>query len=195
MSIETEIKAHVNDDILEDVKAKLCNLTFCETLGEISKFDVYWALTEDGDPMFRTRKELDSGKPRVLFTAKPHKEKNSRGTENNEELEFETPYNQWDSILTFLSGIGFQVCRLKWKKGWHYNIEHNGFHIHAELLNVKYLGWFLEMEICSNKEDNLDVKEEDRALRDILSFVGISEDCVEGTGYNKMLKAIGHDKG
>ncbi len=101
MSIETEIKAHVNDERIEDVKTKLCNLPSCKVLGEISKFDMYWSLTEDGNPMFRTRKEIDAGKPRVLFTAKPHKEKDSKGTENNEELEFEAPYNQWDSILTF----------------------------------------------------------------------------------------------
>ena len=72
---------------------------------------------------------------------------------------------------------------------------HNGFEVHAELLEVKYLGWFLEMEICSEESNDEDLEAEDKALREILSLVGLDEGAVESLGYNRMLKAIGHEKG
>lgn len=194
MSIETEIKAHVEDSIVEEVKARLLSLKPCIEHGSISKFDLYWSTTEDGDPVFRTRREMDAGKPRVLFTAKPHKTKSQGGTESNEELEFSVSDRQWDDVLRFVDGIGYKVCRVKWKNGWHCTLVHDGFEIHAELLNVKYLGWFLEMEICSD-DDGIDFAAADKALREVLSIAGVDEDAIEPTGYNKMLKAIGHDRG
>lgn len=195
MSIETEIKAHVDENMVENVKSKLLSIPSCVDHGNISKFDIYWSTSDDGDPIFRTRKELDNGRVRVLFTAKPHKKKSARGTENNEEFEFEASGNQWDRILEFANGTGYKVCRVKWKKGWHCTLMHNGFEVHAELLEVKYLGWFLEMEICSEESNDDALEAEDRALREILSFVGLNEDSVESLGYNKMLRAIGHEKG
>jgi len=195
MSFETEIKAHVSNDMVDSVKKRLLEVPSCVEHGQISKFDIYWSSTSDGDPFFRTRQEVDSGKPRVLFTAKPHKNKSLTGTENNEELEFEAPSHEWDNILSFLSGIGYEVCRIKWKKGWHCSIVHNGYDIHAELLNVRYLGWFLEMEICTKDSNPTAVKSEDCALREVLTIAGLKEDAIEATGYNKLLKAIGKEKG
>lgn len=195
MSIETEIKAHVDESMVDSVRSKLLSMQSCMDHGNISKFDIYWAASDDGDPIFRTRKELNNGKVRVLFTAKPHKTKSASGTENNEEFEFEAPGSQWDRILEFANGTGYKVCRVKWKKGWHCTLVHNGFEVHAELLEVKYLGWFLEMEICSEDSNDEDLEAEDKALREILSFVGLDEGAVESLGYNRMLKAIGHEKG
>lgn len=194
MSIETEIKAHVDESMVEEVKARLLSLEPCIEHGSISKFDLYWSTTEDGDPVFRTRREMDAGKPRVLFTAKPHKTKSQGGTESNEELEFSVSDRQWDDVLRFVDGIGYKICRVKWKNGWHCTLVHDGFEIHAELLNVKYLGWFLEMEICSD-DDGIDFAAADKALREVLSIAGVDEEAIEPTGYNRMLKAIGHDRG
>lgn len=195
MSIETEIKAHVEESMVETVKSKLLSMSSCIDHGNISKFDIYWSTTDEGDPLFRTRRELNDGKVRVLFTAKPHKSKSERGTENNEEFEFEAAGSQWDGILEFANGIGYKVCRVKWKRGWHCTIPNEGFEIHAELLEVKYLGWFIEMEICSKNASETDLAAEDKALRNLLMKVGLSQSAIEPTGYNKLLKAIGHEKG
>jgi predicted adenylyl cyclase CyaB len=195
MSFETEIKAHVQEDMVETVKNKLKCFPSCVEHGDISKFDVYWSDSEEGDPLFRTRKETCNGKTDVLFTAKPSKSKTKTGTEKNVELEFEASGDQWERILEFVKGTGYKVCRIKWKTGWHCTIEHKGFEIHAELLEVRYLGWFLEMEICTESDADLDFIAADKALREVLAQMGINQSAVEPLGYNKMLRALGHSKG
>ena len=194
MSYEIELKAHV---VAEDVgRVRDClSSAGAEYLGPIEKFDIYWASSPDGEPVFRTRRQLTVHGPEVLFTAKPSKTKSEKGTENNRELEFTAPDRQWDNVLTFCSGIGLQVCRLKWKKGHEYSVDIDGFTVHAELLDVRYLGWFLEMEICVDDIDAVDADAADKTLRKLLSLVGISEDAVEGRGYNRMLRDIGKEKG
>lgn len=194
MSYEIELKAHV---VPEDVgRVRECLLSAgAEYIGPTDKFDIYWAKTPDGEPVFRTRRQLTANGPEVLFTAKPNKTKSEKGTEENQELEFCTPDRQWDNVLTFCSGIGLQVCRLKWKKGYEYNVVIDGFSIHAELLDVRYLGWFLELEICVDDIASVDAAAADGALRKLLSLAGVSEDAVEGRGYNKMLREVGKEKG
>ena len=195
MAFEIELKAHVDESKVESVRNALSNISGAKCLGPEHKFDMYWSKTDDGEPLFRTRREVTSEGPQVIFTAKPCKAKTEKGTEENQEFEFSCPDTQWDNILTFCSNLGLQVCRLKWKKGVEFMVEHNGFKIHAELLDVKYLGCFLEMEICSASLDGFDLESADKSLREVLALVGISEDAVEKRGYNRMLKAIGHDKG
>ena len=123
MGYEIELKAHVKDEQLDSVKSAISSLPDVRQLGPINKFDMYWSRTEDGDPLFRTRREATAEGSHVLFTAKPNKTRTSDGTEENQELEFIAPDSQWDSILTFCSGLGLEVCRLKWKKGFHYHIK------------------------------------------------------------------------
>ena len=195
MGYEIELKAHVSENQLDDVRSAISALPEVDILGPINKFDMYWSQTEDGDPLFRTRREASADGSHVLFTAKPNKTRTADGTEENQELEFTAPDSQWDSILTFCSGLGLQVCRLKWKKGSHYHAVFGGYDIHIELLNVKYLNWFVEMEICPPSLEGFDVDNAHNVLRDLLSTIGISEDAIEHVGYNKLLKAIGHDKG
>ena len=168
MSYEIEIKARVKDEQLESVKDAISALPGVKILGSINKFDMYWSQTDDGEPLFRTRREMSSAGPSILFTAKPTKTKTEKGTEENRELEFRVPDTQWDEILTFWSSIGLQVCRLKWKNGFHYLFECEDYPVHIELLDVKYLGWFLEMEICLDSMEGVDVNAADRALRDLL---------------------------
>ena len=195
MGYEIELKAHVKDEQLDSVKSAISGLPDIRELGPINKFDMYWSQTEDGDPLFRTRREASAEGSHVLFTAKPNKTRTSDGTEENQELEFTAPDTQWDNILTFCSGLGLQVCRLKWKKGFHYHTIFEDYDIHVELLNVKYLGWFLETEICPPSLEGFDVENAHKVLRDLLAAIGISEDAIEHVGYNKLLKAICHDKG
>ncbi|MBO4410295.1 MAG: hypothetical protein J5775_06040 [Spirochaetales bacterium] len=195
MAYEIELKAHVDEEILDAVRKTLEDYPGSESLGAVSKFDMYWSQTDDGDPVFRTRREMTKDGPRVLFTAKPSKVKTEKGTEENQEFEFTAPDGQWDNILTFCSGLGLQVCRLKWKKGFGYRFMQDGFCIHAELLEVKYLGWFLEIEICPKSLDGFDVEAADRALRKVLAAAGIDESRVEPRGYNRMLRLCGREKG
>ena len=195
MSYEIELKARIAADDLDRLKDSLLSVPGMRYIGPTDKFDIYWSKTDDGEPLFRTRRQLTTKGPEVLFTAKPSKTKTADGTEENQELEFYSPDRQWDNILTFFSGIGLQVCRLKWKKGTGYLVEMDGFCIHVEILDVRFLGWFLEMEICPRTLEGFDIDAADRALRHVLSIAGLSEDAVESRGYNRMLKAMGHDRG
>lgn len=195
MAYEIELKARVEENELDRVKSAILALPGVKELGNTSKFDIYWSYTEDGDPVFRTRREMTENGPDILFTAKPSKTKSEKGTEENHELEFNCPDTQWDRVLAFWSGIGFQVCRLKWKKGTGYRVMIDGFDIHIELLNIRFLGWYLEMEICPETLEGFDKDAADKVLRKILALCDISEDAVEVRGYNKMLKEIGKDRG
>ncbi len=192
MAFEIELKAHVDETMVKSVDKALAGISGAEYQGETHKFDMYWSTTDNGDPLFRTRREMTKDGPMVLFTAKPSKTRTDKGTEENQEFEFTSPDDQWDNILTFCSNLGLQVCRLKWKRGVGYMLTMDGFEVHAELLEVKYLGWFLEMEICPKTLEGFDLEGADRALRKILAITGISEDAVESRGYNRMLREIGH---
>ena len=195
MAYEIELKAHVRESELDSVIEKLLGIPGTKALGHTSKFDIYWSKTEDGDPLFRTRREMTDDGPRILFTAKPSKKRKEDGTEENQELEFLVPDSQWDDVMNFCNGLSLQVCRLKWKKGTGYQVQMDGFSIHVELLDVRYIGWFIEMEICPQTLDGFDMDAAELTLRNLLSFVGLSADDIEHLGYNKLLKAIGHDRG
>ncbi len=199
MSAEIELKAHLEDDAVDDVVCRLKSMSGAEYLGEVRKYDIYWSHTEEGDPEFRTRQEtaLDASgceTHRIIFTQKPMKRKDY-STEYNVENEFEAAPGEWKRILAFIAGIGLVACRIKEKEGFHFRVCMDGQEMHSEILNVKHLGWFIETEICGDDIDAMDKKAAERALYALLRVLGISETAVEPRGYNKMLKAAGHERG
>ncbi len=194
MGFEIEIKAHVPPERVESIREFLSSYPGSEDQGTIDKCDIYWADNEDDPPRFRTRLEKTDKGAAVLFTAKPLKKKDYL-TEYNVENEFTADCDQWENVLEFVSGLGMKVCRRKWKKGYAWFADQDGFRIHAELLEVKYLGWFLEMEICSKHEEDIDKTAAEVALFKLLDQAGVSRSAVEPIGYNKLLVAAGHERG
>ncbi|MCR4676184.1 MAG: adenylate cyclase [Sphaerochaetaceae bacterium] len=194
MGCEIETKAHVEESDVKRLYNLIDSFEDSRLIGEIDKEDIYWAHAENDPPSFRTRREFSSKGARILFTSKPLKKKDY-STEYNIENEFECAPDQWDNILNFVRGLGFVVCRLKWKKGWEFMVMQDGFEVHVEILNVKFLGWFLEMEICGDNLDDMDKEGCDRALFNLLDRCRISRDAVEIRGFNKLLTAAGHPRG
>lgn len=194
MGFEVEIKAHVSEDNVPLIRSFFDNNREASFCGCTDKQDVYWAKNETDPPMFRTRLEKTDNGAEVLFTSKPLKKKDYL-TEYNVENEFSAGSDQWEDVLHFVSGLGLKVCRRKWKKGYGWFVDVDGFNIHAELLDVRFLGWFLEMEICSKNEDDIDKIAAEKALFKLLKMVGVSEKNVEPVGYNKLLVAAGHERG
>lgn len=194
MGFEVEIKAHVSEDNVPLIRSFFDNNKEASFCGCTDKQDVYWAKNETDPPMFRTRHEKTDNGAEVLFTSKPLKKKDYL-TEYNVENEFSARSDQWEDVLHFVSGLGLKVCRRKWKKGYGWFVDVDGFNIHAELLDVRFLGWFLEMEICSKNEDDIDKAAAEKALFKLLKMVGVSEKNVEPVGYNKLLVAAGHERG
>lgn len=194
MGCEIEIKAHVKDNRFDAVKEKLAAIPEGKYLGTTDKEDIYWAHSSTDEPVFRTRKQVENGIPTILFTSKPLKTKDYK-TEVNVENEFEASSAQWEGILSFVKGLGFVPCRRKWKRGVHYMIPVNGFDIHAELLYVRHLGNFLEMEICAEDINDVNKEEAKKALYELLKTAGLPKTAVEAKGYNKMLTALGRQLG
>ncbi|MCF0237898.1 MAG: CYTH domain-containing protein [Sphaerochaetaceae bacterium] len=197
MAYEIELKAWVEDENVEEVKAILSKISCSEVcLEEVHKDDIYWALSEDNDDsLFRTRLEKIGDKEEILFTRKPSKSKDETGIEFNEEVEYCVSANQWENVLKFIPAMGYEIVKHKWKDGWHCYINKNSFDIHVELLKVKFLGWFLEMEICPSTLEGFDSLSANNTLKEILRICNISLSSVEPRGYNRMLTAIGKDKG
>lgn len=194
MSCEIELKAHIADCDVDNLVQQIKKLEKCKYLGKVDKYDIYWSDTEDGEPKFRTRLEHSSDGERVLFTQKPLKSKDYC-TEYNVENEFETDVSQWQKILEFLDCAGLKKCRIKEKNGYHFIIELDNFEMHCEVLNVKYLGWFIETEICGNNLEQMDTAGAEKALYHLLDILKVDLSAVEPKGYNKLLRAVGHEKG
>ena len=83
MAYEIELKAHVAAEQVPDVKVRLMAVPGIRYIGETDKFDIYWSKTPDGEPVFRTRRQMTSEGPDDLFTAKPHKKKSAKGNVEN----------------------------------------------------------------------------------------------------------------
>lgn len=194
MSFEIEIKAHIADNELNTVKSFFDSYATSLNLGEIDKDDVYWGRPDNlKKAVFRTRREKTSDGYRILFTAKPQKTA-SNGIECNTEIEF-SAQDSWEECLSFQKALGFTVVRHKFKTGWHYLVKLNGFEIHAEILNIKYLGYFLEMEICPETLEGFNKEEAVKTLKDLLILSSLSLNAIEARGYNDMLIECGHQLG
>ena len=79
---------------------------------------------------------------------------------------------------------GYRVFIHKYKKGWSWHLDD----VHIELLDVRHLGPFLEMEILSAK----DGFEANRASYDrlfsVLHDLGLGDGAVEERSYQEMLR-------
>ncbi|MCQ2397782.1 MAG: CYTH domain-containing protein [Sphaerochaetaceae bacterium] len=194
MGYEIELKAHIDEQEVERLLSKIRNFEGTVDLGRINKEDIYWADSDDSEPVFRTRYEVFSDGSRILFTSKPYKTK-TVGTEFNTENEFTVSADQWDKVIKFVRGLGLCVCRHKYKNGWHFECQQDGFNIHAEILEVKYLGYFLEMEIAGDDNDDVDKIAAETSLHRLLENLNVSSEAIEPKGYNRMLTECGHRLG
>ena len=173
MAYEVEIKAHAYPELKEVLDR------FCSAEGHaVDKDDIYFAFPTDTSPKFRIRTCGDE----LLITAKRNHREN--GLECNEELEFSHSAKDKDVMIKMAHMLGYVEFLRKQKKGyeWHYK------DVHIELLNVKTLGWFLEMEIMSDTNDKEKNRDKILLLYSILNNVGLCSCDVESKSYQQMLK-------
>ncbi len=177
MGYEVEIKAHASPEL----KAVIDSFTSSEGVF-ISKKDIYYAENGDISPRFRIRKEND----KLVITVKKNNRVN--GVECNEELEFEhTPASDIEVMEKMADHLGYKVFIHKSKEGWHWHF--NGVHI--ELLDVHHLGWFLEMEIISEKQTHEANTDNILKLYALLEAFGLSRCDIEERSYQLMLQSAG----
>lgn len=192
MSIEIELKAHIND--VEAVKRLLYKKAVF--LWGFEKDDTYWSGETSGEmPPFRTRlrrekRTLSDGSVKSSFFVTYKTKETHDGIEINEEKEFEVsfknPPDKESVFEEFLRRMGLEPEISKRKRGWAFN--KNG--ITAELCDVEGLGWFVELEILA--DENLINKEEiystsKNRLLDLLESLGIEKNAIESRYYTEML--------
>ena len=174
MAFEIEIKAHARAGLKERIDA------YCAAEGEaVIKDDTYYCFPGDERPRFRIRREND----RILVSAK----RNLRldGLECNREVEFwHDDAGDLDVMHEMALMLGNEVLIHKHKAGWSWMKGE----VHIELLDVRHLGWFLEMEIISDKAGFENNSENYGRLYEILAAVGLDRSAVEAKSYQEMLR-------
>ena len=195
MVTEIELKAHVqNSEALKLLLQKNAIFLFF-----FEKNDNYWIQTtpyvtknpplapfSSGLRIRRERRTLPDGTIESLSLA-TYKIKEVRdGVEINEEREFAV--DPASGFEEFLIHMGFVSGISKQKRGCAFSREG----ISAELLEVKGLGWFLELEIiiedikAGNKREEAAAQAKKRLLA-FLDSLGIEREAIESRFYSEML--------
>ena len=195
---EIELKAWVDDIPATENKIN----EFAKYIGLTEKRDTYWRKknTEIG---IRIRQE--TGKP-IIAT---WKQKNLRQNEFevNTEREFiigstdfakdTIPNKKNETSLKsalsnfedFLKTSDFEISLQKYKstKTWHHKTEKFNL-ITIEISYVEFLGYFIEIEILSEKNDDETITKAQNCLHQTLQKCGISKEKIETRFYWKLLK-------
>ncbi|MDR0496060.1 MAG: class IV adenylate cyclase [Treponema sp.] len=185
MAIEIELKAHVEnyDELKLLLKEK------AEYLYAFEKEDNYWKGADLPKSGLRLRSEKrthpDGTEESVALATYKFKEVRE-GIEVNDEREFSVDSAaQLENLLKLLA---LQPCNSKQKIGWAFT--HKG--ITAELLEVKGLGWFLELEItginAADSNSNENFAEGKKRLLDFLDSLDIKREAIESRFYMEMLR-------
>lgn len=184
---EIELKAHVDD--WKATEERL--MSFARFVGRVQKDDAYWVIFKDGKKIqARIRRESDGtdGETKTFLT---YKKKESRvdggGTVYEVNDEKECTVSDAAVLESLFSDIGMKVDIRKQKKI-------TGFQAgeaHIELCSVPPLGDFIEIEILSEKNDELTIAEKRVTLIEILGRCGIPKDKIESRYYSEMLRERG----
>ena len=191
MATEIELKAHVGD--VEEIKRVLFEKAVF--LWEFKKEDSYWyreISPGTPGPRFRLRREkltFPGGKEKsscfITYKTKTIKD----GIEINDEREFEISAKEGSAETVFeefLGRAGLKPDISKKKLGWAFSFEG----INAELCKVEGLGWFIELEILIDSEENGEkfYAESRNRLLGFLDSLGIKKKAIESRFYSEMLK-------
>ena len=182
MSLEIEMKAHVSDKKLNNLKDNLKKNS--QYIGTVDKTDIYWSTDENGPLLFRTRLQTLGNKTFILFTKKPKQQRLE--TEINSEIEYTTSAKYWDTIQDFYKALNFKICLNKYKKGWEFQEILDEKKIHIELMKVNNLGYFFEAEITTDKEKDNFIIESQKALFHLFEKYNLT-DSIERDSYRSMI--------
>ncbi|MBK5200716.1 MAG: hypothetical protein JJE21_04185 [Spirochaetaceae bacterium] len=188
MATEIELKAHVNDvdKILSSIRNTLGISQECFQ----EKKDIY-LMNEIDKPVVRCRLEkkgLDKNnlKASLLITVK-NKELSGKIEENNE-FEIDSDAHNFETSIELFKALGYRETLLKEKTGYSFMLDKYQFPLHVEVLEVKPLGWFLEIEFSIKEQLSVfGVSALKDDLLDALALFGISQDKIEGKFYRDLL--------
>ncbi|MBO5770149.1 MAG: class IV adenylate cyclase [Spirochaetales bacterium] len=172
---EVEIKVWADD--FDRIKGYFDSVAGCGH--PVNKEDYYFR--RPGETVQALRIRNNNG---VLEITTKKNSKNERGEENNYEYEFESPLDQLEKAKDFFFCLGYEHYFDKIKNGFDWSYKG----IHVELLDVKNVGVFLEMEalIPFDADDEL-VQKNVAVLYSILDEVGLSRDRIEKRSYRSLI--------
>lgn len=187
---EIEIKARVKDPNFTEEKIR----TFACFLNKIKKSDVYWKQETTGlkvrlrtEQIIQTENTNDLRKTIVTYKKKELQD----NTEVNEEYEFSI--TERSSFEAFLHDLKFIPDIEKTKDtllfSYHYS---NDFPVLIELSYIPILGYFIEIEIISEKKDKDYINKARKVLFSTLKLCEIPETNIETRFYTDMLREISH---
>jgi len=190
MAVEIELKAHVDD--YASLKERLSAVgEYCRSY---KKSDSYWLPAQSGTAGVRVRRESGveaDGTSHASVLATYKIKKIAGGMEVNHECEFSV--SDADSFEEMLGHLGLRRAVCKEKEGWawtvHSQIEGQPS-ILAELSMVAKLGWFLEIEILADDNNEKTVEESRGRLFALLEKLEIPTEKIEERPYTAMLAGL-----
>lgn len=182
---EVELKAHVKGDY--NLLKKRIESLYGKGR-DVNKSDLYFHLPGEKHQALRVR----NNRGVLEFTAK--KTKNDTLSEDNSEYEVIVDISQEKNAYDFFECLGYEKYFRKIKTGWEWMVDD----IHVELLEVsgyryglssseRNLGYFLEMEILIPFKENVDLRDEQNSLYDLLHRLNLNDEDVEFGSYRRMI--------
>lgn len=184
--VEIELKARVTAPEL--LKERISSSVGAQPI-KCLKEDLYFSHPQDtsqgnGVHLFRLRRQGEH----IQITRK-WKKRRTDASEENLEMEFDSPAKHFDTIRHFFVSLGFKESAHKQKKGYAWPpIGQNKLRI--ELVEVGQLGWFVELEILL-KSDSSDVKRQEARdeLFAMYEQLGLPASALESNYYLDLLAA------
>ena len=173
---EIELKAHVPNP--DEVRQALNS--FAEYKGQTFKRDKYYKIpsekSEKGYEKFRVR--IENGASYLTYKTKT-KVKNPDGSFMEVNSESECKIDNFETIEKLFTSLGAQVSFEKTKDVEHWYYFSHKQNIHIELCDVCKLGYFIEIEVMSDKNDDNTVNKIREQELDILDKCKIGRDQIE----------------
>jgi adenylate cyclase class 2 len=181
---EIELKAHLAD---RSAAADRLN-AFASYAGFTEKSDTYWVSAQADAPsgadapvirVRQTGRGDSDGETIVTFK----KKELMNGVEVNNETEFTVSKREEFEALLRILGFVPGIRKHKKTSSWRYE---NAL---LEVSSVAGLGDFIEIEILSETDDPVTIKDCTRRLHTILEMAGVPESAIEPRHYAEMLSA------
>ncbi|MDO4505557.1 MAG: class IV adenylate cyclase [Spirochaetales bacterium] len=183
---EIELKARVADKSAVEEKLN----SFARFERSVTRDDKYYVGPSGKGKKIRIRKETENGTVTWLLT---YKKKENRtgpdGTSSEVNEELETKIEDPAPLVQYLEDTGYTVALTKHKDVLDWVCDGATL----ELCNIPPLGWFLEIEILSEKNDDETVQAAQKKLKELLTKSGLSENDIEEKYYSQLLKE--HEEG
>jgi adenylate cyclase class 2 len=196
MALEIELKVRISEP--ETMKKRLADRGIYA--GAYEKEDAYWFFSGTGGESpapglppagLRIRRERavqdDGGAStctRITYKTRTLRE----GVEMNDEREFEV--SDAGVFEDLLRRLGLKPGIQKHKQGWAWRCGGDAEPVLAELLEVRGLGWFLELEILAPPGDERALTAGQARLFALLDALEIPRSRIESRPYTEMLREL-----